>query len=58
MGEEADMEIRRRVPDYDRSRLRALRARPPAERLELAISWNRLAGQIARAGEAARAEAE
>lgn len=54
MGEEAAVEIQRPAPDYDRSRLRALRTRPPAERLELAMSWNRLAGEIARAGEAAR----
>lgn len=56
MGEEADIKVRRPAPDFDRSRLRALRARPPAERLQLAISWNRLAGEIARAGEAARGE--
>jgi transcriptional regulator with XRE-family HTH domain len=58
MGEEPDVEIRRPAPDYERSRLRALRARPASERLELAMSWNRLAGEIARAGQAARDAAQ
>jgi transcriptional regulator with XRE-family HTH domain len=56
MGEEATVSVRRARADFDRSRLKALRARSPSERLELALSWNRLAGEIARAGEAARTE--
>ena len=55
MGEEAEVTVRRPIADYDRVRLRALRARSPSERLELAISWNRLAGEVAQAGDAARA---
>lgn len=39
----------------DPHHLAARRARPPHERVELAFSWNRLAGEIARAGERARA---
>lgn len=54
MGEETQTVARRRRGDYDRARLAALRARPAAERLELALSWNKLAGEVARAGRAAR----
>ena len=56
MGEEAEVVVRRRQGDYDRERLLALRQRPPAERLELALSWNRLAGEIAQAGRRARGQ--
>lgn len=55
MGEEAELVVHRAAAEYDRARMASLRARPPAERLALAISWNRLAGAFARAG--ARAEA-
>lgn len=54
MGEEAEMVVRRSEGDHDRARVRARLRRPPAERLAVAISWNRLAGEVARAG----AEAE
>ena len=40
--------------EQDAAHLADLRARPPAERLELAIGWNRLAGEVARAGAHAR----
>jgi transcriptional regulator with XRE-family HTH domain len=56
MGEEAEVVIRRSDADYDRSRLLALRRRSPRERFELALSWNRLAGEIAQAGKRARRE--
>lgn len=55
MGEDAEVRVRRREGDFDRARLAALRLRAPAERLELALSWNRLAGEVARAGRATRA---
>jgi transcriptional regulator with XRE-family HTH domain len=55
MGEEVELVVRRSEPDFDRSRLAALRQRAPEERLALALSWNRLAGEIARAGRVARA---
>jgi transcriptional regulator with XRE-family HTH domain len=58
MGEEALLSVRRADAEYDRSRIKALRKRPPSERLELAMSWNRFAGEIARAGEAARTKAQ
>jgi transcriptional regulator with XRE-family HTH domain len=54
MGEEADLGVHRGASDHDRARLRALRQRAPAERLALALGWNRLAGEIARAGARAR----
>jgi transcriptional regulator with XRE-family HTH domain len=40
--------------DFDAAHLAALLARPPAERLELAMSWNKLAGEVALAGRRAR----
>jgi transcriptional regulator with XRE-family HTH domain len=54
MGEEAELIVQRGAAEYDRARQASLRARPPAERLALAISWNRLAGEVARAGTEAR----
>jgi transcriptional regulator with XRE-family HTH domain len=54
MGEEPELTVRRMEGDYDRGRLMALRSRTPAERLSLAIGWNRLAGQFAQAGARAR----
>ena len=57
MGEEAELVVRRGNAEYDRARQASLRARPPAERLALAISWNRLAGDVARAGAEARRKA-
>lgn len=55
MGEEAELSVRRTEHDYDRARIRSLRARPPAERLAQAIGWNLLAGEFAQAGRRARA---
>lgn len=40
--------------DYDPAHMRATVARPPAERLALGISWNRMAGRLAGAGREAR----
>lgn len=57
MGEGADIVVRRRPLDCDEKRLRALRARPPADRLAQAIAWNRLADQFSIAGKRARAKA-
>jgi transcriptional regulator with XRE-family HTH domain len=57
MGEEAEIRVRRSRLDCDPRRLRALRSRPPAERLAQAISWNRLAGRFSIAGQRARAKA-
>lgn len=54
MGEELDVSARRGVGEHHRERLLALQSRPAAERLELAIGWNQLAGEVSRAGELAR----
>jgi uncharacterized protein len=56
MGEEADIVVQRPQLDCDPKRLRALRSRQPADRLAQAIAWNRLASQVAIAGERARAK--
>ena len=54
MGESASLEVTRLDGDQDDAHLAGLLRRTPAERLELAMSWNRLAGEIALAGERAR----
>jgi transcriptional regulator with XRE-family HTH domain len=56
MGETLDAGAARPDADFDRDHLADLLARSPANRLELAISWNRLAGEIAIAGRRARDE--
>jgi len=54
LGEVPRLSATRPKHDVDAGHLAAQRARPPTERVELAMSWNRLAGEIARAGAAAR----
>jgi transcriptional regulator with XRE-family HTH domain len=54
LGEEPALEARRMESDYDEAHLAANLARSPGERLELAISWNQLAGEVAAAGSKAR----
>lgn len=58
LGEVPELSARRPAPDVDVGHLRAQRARPAVERVELALSWNRLAGEVARAGAAARADVQ
>lgn len=53
MGHRPELEPRRLESRVDPTHLRELRARPPAERLALAISANRLAGRLREAGRAA-----
>lgn len=53
LGETIELGARRLDGDYDEAHLAGLLARSPAERLELAMSWNRLAGEVAVAGRAA-----
>jgi transcriptional regulator with XRE-family HTH domain len=57
LGEMAELAVTPLVGDHDPAHLADLLARPPAERLELAMSWNRLAGEVAMAGRRARADA-
>jgi transcriptional regulator with XRE-family HTH domain len=50
MGYLPDLQLRRLRGRWDQAHLAALRERSPAERLELAISANRLAGNLRKAG--------
>ena len=54
MGERLEIGAAKPLRDYDPLHLKATRARPPAERFELGISWNRMAGRLALAGRRAR----
>lgn len=54
MGEEADLHVSRGAGMHSRARVLSSRARPPAERLALALTWNKLAGRIGAAGSRAR----
>jgi transcriptional regulator with XRE-family HTH domain len=54
MGAQLKLEVGRIPGDHDPVHLRAALSRPPEERLELAISWNRLAGELSEAGRKAR----
>lgn len=54
MGERLEIAGASPERDYDPAHRRATAERPPAERLALGISWNRMAGRLAAAGRAAR----
>jgi transcriptional regulator with XRE-family HTH domain len=54
LGETAEIEVRPLVGDHDPAHLADLLARTPAERLQLAMGWNRLAGEVAAAGRRSR----
>jgi transcriptional regulator with XRE-family HTH domain len=54
MGESLHLESTPPEREYDLLHRRATGARPPAERLALGISWNRMAGRLAAAGREAR----
>lgn len=54
MGEEADLHVTRGIGNHNRARVLSSRARPAAERLALAMSWNTFAGRIQAAGATAR----
>lgn len=54
MGEHLEMEAKSMPREYDPLHLRASLRRSPEERLRLAISWNKLAGQLVAAGARAR----
>jgi hypothetical protein len=57
MGERLQLAAASPERDYDPAHRRATAARPPAERLALGISWNRMASRLARAGHEARGRA-
>jgi transcriptional regulator with XRE-family HTH domain len=54
MGYEPELATRRLSGRWDPLHLRAARARPPTERLKLALSANRLAARMRQAGAVAR----
>ena len=56
LGESVAIEVHRDAGGPDEAHLADLLARTPAERLELAFGWNRLAGEVALAGRRARDE--
>jgi transcriptional regulator with XRE-family HTH domain len=55
MGEEPVLSTRRLPTDWDPAHMASALARTPEERLALALSWNKMAGDLAAAGRAARA---
>jgi transcriptional regulator with XRE-family HTH domain len=54
MGEEPVLAAQRLPRHWDPVHMASTLARTPAERLGLAASWNKMAGQISAAGRAAR----
>ncbi len=54
MGEEPVLSARRLPTDWDPAHMASTLARTPEERFELAISWNRMAMNLAAAGRTAR----
>jgi len=54
VGERLALEPKPLERDYDPLHMRATLRRSPEQRLRLAISWNRLAGRLAREGRRAR----
>lgn len=54
MGYEPDLKARRLSGRFDPVHVTAMRERTPAERLQIAISADRLAGRLRRAGAEAR----
>jgi transcriptional regulator with XRE-family HTH domain len=57
LGEAPEIRIGVLPGEYDLDHLRDSLARTAEERVELAWSWNRFAGEVARAGARARGEA-
>jgi transcriptional regulator with XRE-family HTH domain len=57
LGETLEIGVAALPRGYDPDHLRDSLARAPEERVELAWSWNRFAGEVARAGARARGEA-
>jgi transcriptional regulator with XRE-family HTH domain len=57
LGETPEIRVRALQGEYDLDHLRDSLARAPEERVELAWSWNRFAGEVASAGARARGEA-
>jgi transcriptional regulator with XRE-family HTH domain len=56
MGREPALSALRLPAEWDPVHMRSTRARTPEQRLSLAIGWNRLAAELAAAGEQARSQ--
>jgi transcriptional regulator with XRE-family HTH domain len=56
MGEEPVLGARRLPTDWDPAHMASTLARPPEERLALALSWNKMAGRLAVAGRQAHGD--
>jgi transcriptional regulator with XRE-family HTH domain len=56
MGEEPVLSARRLPTSWDPAHMASTLARTPEERLELALSWNRMAGRLTEAGRQARTD--
>jgi transcriptional regulator with XRE-family HTH domain len=56
MGQEPELTASRLPTPWDPAHLASTLARSPQERLELALSWNRMAARIADAGRSALAD--
>ena len=56
MGEEPVLESRRIESKWDQAHMTSTLERTPAERLALALSWNRMAARLAAAGRTARVD--
>lgn len=56
MGEQLSLASTALISDYDPLHRRAQAGRSSAERLALALSWNRLASQLGEAGRRARSD--
>ncbi|HEY2142189.1 MAG TPA: helix-turn-helix domain-containing protein [Solirubrobacteraceae bacterium] len=56
MGEEPVLSSRRLATNWDPVHMRSTLERPVEERLALALSWNRMASQLAAAGRVARGD--
>ncbi|HVF78018.1 MAG TPA: helix-turn-helix transcriptional regulator [Solirubrobacteraceae bacterium] len=54
MGETLELGVTVLQGEHDEAHLAGLLARTPSERLELAMSWNRLAGEVALSGRRVR----
>jgi transcriptional regulator with XRE-family HTH domain len=57
LGEEVAVSVKRMESEVDLTHLTDLRVRPSAERMELALAWDRFAAEVAEAGARARERA-
>jgi transcriptional regulator with XRE-family HTH domain len=57
MGEQPTIGARRLPTEWDSAHMTSMLERSPHERLALALSWNRMAGQLAAAGSKACGDA-